>query len=336
MSASWLSKLSRPSVGSFAIMLMSLSGGNAQSLDVLEVEPAPVMSVGPKGSWDSRDALNPSVIRFNQQLYNYYSGFDGSVWRTGVAISTDGGATWTKGLKPILSPPYNPAEVPPYYPIAANGSSILFNGKVYHYYGQNGVDLRGEVKLATSDDGVNFTVEPQVFGPGPAGSFDQNGVADPCVVNVDGTLYMYYEGSDQNNVQLTGVATSTDGVNWTRSGSPILRQGSPADFDAAAQGEPAVVFDGRNWYMLYVGNLPNGTRSIGWAYSANGLTWTKRGPLPLKPSDLRPWFSRMMIDPTMLETGQNDGSYYVWFGGGSETGNQMIQGQIGRITIKFY
>ena len=36
--------------------------------------------------WDSVDVLNPSVVEFNGELYNYYSGWDGQVWRTGMVF----------------------------------------------------------------------------------------------------------------------------------------------------------------------------------------------------------------------------------------------------------
>ena len=50
-------------------------------------DPAPVLS---PGDWDSVDVLNPSVVRRDGIYYNFYSGFDGKTWHTGLATSADG------------------------------------------------------------------------------------------------------------------------------------------------------------------------------------------------------------------------------------------------------
>ena len=63
---------------------------------------APVIPQGPAGAWDSHDALNPSVVPTGGTYYNFYSGFDGKTWHTGLATSADG-VTWRKEGK-VLSP----------------------------------------------------------------------------------------------------------------------------------------------------------------------------------------------------------------------------------------
>ena len=40
--------------------------------------------------WESVDVRNPSVVRQGNRLFNFYSGYDGKTWHTGVATSTDG------------------------------------------------------------------------------------------------------------------------------------------------------------------------------------------------------------------------------------------------------
>ncbi|HUA20938.1 MAG TPA: hypothetical protein VMB25_19450, partial [Bryobacteraceae bacterium] len=77
----------------------------------------PVMSRGGAGDWDAVDVLNPSVIRQGDAYYNFYSGFDGKTWHTGLAVSPDGIA-WHKEGK-ILSPEPGTWEDGT---IAANGS----------------------------------------------------------------------------------------------------------------------------------------------------------------------------------------------------------------------
>src|SRR6202035_5317424 len=67
-----------------------------------EPRTAPVLTHGAPGDWDSHDALNPSIVRRGAVYYNFYSGFDGKNWRTGLATSADG-FEWKKE-GPLLSP----------------------------------------------------------------------------------------------------------------------------------------------------------------------------------------------------------------------------------------
>ena len=69
-----------------------------------QVRPEPVLSPGPTGTWDSVDVLNPSVVKVGETFYNFYSGFDGKTWHTGLATSADG-TSWDKqGSEPVISP----------------------------------------------------------------------------------------------------------------------------------------------------------------------------------------------------------------------------------------
>ncbi|WP_430229416.1 hypothetical protein [Paraburkholderia tropica] len=317
--------------GSPAPITQSQSAAPQPSIQIVSVEANPVMGRGATGSWEWSDVLNPSVIQFNGSLSDYYSGYDGSVWRTGLATSSDGGLTWTKHGNPVLDLGGWDTRY-----IAANGSAINFNGKVYYYY--HGIDSKGVTKigLATSTDGVNFTAMPNpVLDVDVAGSWDDTAVADPYVVQFGNTLYMYFLGMNSAEIQLMGVATSTDGVTWTKVAGPILPQGGPNDFDAHGQGEPAVVYQAPFYYMLYVGRSTTEFRDIGWAVSSDGIHWTKQSQ-GMIPANLRQaWDSEVICDPTILPTGNNDGTFYVWFGGGDKAQPaQGLDGQIGRMTIK--
>lgn len=314
---------------------VSVSATPQPSLKVMTVEANPVMRVGAPGSWDAEDVLNPSVIEWNGKLLDFYSGFDGSKWSTGLATSTDGGMTWAKSALPLIVPTVYPLSTDPYFAIAANGGAAVFNGIIYDYYSEQQPDRTGLLRLATSTDGATLTPTSTYFGFGAPGSFDDAGVADAYLTVANGTMYMYYEGlNSTTRKQTTGVATSADGKTWTRHTEAVIPQGASGDFDELAQGEPAVVYTGKFWYMLIGGTRNDITRSIGWASSTDGIHWTLQGQSILTPDQMQPWFKDSMIDPTIAPTGNNDGTYYVWFGGGSGVGNQKISGQIGRMTIK--
>jgi hypothetical protein len=108
------------------------------------VKPVLARSAG----WDGVDALNPSVIAGGDgKLLNFYSGFDGQTWHTGLATSSDG-VSWTKQGK-VLSP--DPRTWEANY-IAANGSALRVNGEYLYWY-QAGAMGHTRLGLARSTDG---------------------------------------------------------------------------------------------------------------------------------------------------------------------------------------
>lgn len=308
-------------------------------LQVVSIDPRPVLQPGPATSWDGADVLNPAVVSFKGALYNHYSGYAAGHWDTGTAISTDGGKTWKKNPSPFLVAPSVSDAVPE--PIAANSASIVFHGKLLHYYERtrSPADSRVSIWLACSSDGIRWdTSAGEVFAAsGKSGSFDEDQVADPFVVLVNGKLYLYYTGVPTGQFRvLLGVATSEDGVHWVRAGGPLIPQGQPGMFDEFIQGEPTVVYTGKFWYMLFVGDTNQGYRSIGWASSPDGIHWKQQSTTEsiVPPALRQSWFAEMMIDPDIVQDPNPDGTYTVYFGGGLRPGNQLISGQIGRMRIK--
>ena len=101
--------------------------------------------------------------------------------------------------------------------------------------------------------GPDGAAADMVFGNSPTG-FDSLHTCDPSVIEVGGTFYLYYTGTgdphgDDNAI---GLATSTDGVHWTRAdaGAPIVSaSGDVRRANAYGAGQPAVLFLD-NWYYL--------------------------------------------------------------------------------------
>jgi predicted GH43/DUF377 family glycosyl hydrolase len=320
---------------SYFVLVPSTERPSDVPLKVENVLPAPVLGRGP-GHWDAVDALNPSVIRFQGKLFNYYSGYDGTVWRTGLATSLDG-LHWEKSpANPILSPSKSDWDVSI---ISANGSAIVVNGKVFYFY--QGVDknILTQIGLATSDDGVHFTKRPApVFTVGAAHSWESAAVADPYVIQRDGYLYLYYLGQDDLGVQRLGVARSSDGIAWERSiTNPILDVGARGTFDENGLGEPAVAYSSPYFYMLYTGRSASEMRNLGYAVSTDGVHWKKISSAGLLTATQRGvWASQVVCDPTLLPRG--NGKWSVWFGGGDKAEvaqnlNGQRGGRLGRYSV---
>lgn len=289
-----------------------------------DVRAGPVLRNGAPGEWDGVDALNPSVLRTASGYLNFYSGYDGRTWHTGLAASPDGIA-WTKRGR-TFSP--DPGSWEGDY-IAANGSVIEAGGEFRHYYQGARVPRIG---LARSADGVSWTrAGDPVLAPGPRGSWDERGVADPYVVAFGGTFYMYYLGQDRARRQRLGVARSADGVHWTKLRSnPVLDLGPAGAFDETGLGEPAVWQAHGSYWMLYTARDPNEIRRLGLAWSPDGVRWERVGRGPTL-SGAEPWNSKVICDPSVIASGE---VARVWFGGGSRAEPaENLDGHIGFATL---
>jgi predicted GH43/DUF377 family glycosyl hydrolase len=280
-------------------------------------DASPVLS---PGDWDSADVLNPSVVRKDNTYYNLYSGFDGKTWHTGLAISDDG-VHWRKQGR-IVSP--GPASWEGDY-IAANGSA-LWNGSEFLYWYQAGPRETPAIGLARSSDGRQWRKQPApVLATGPRGSWDERGVADPYVVRIGDSYYMYYLGQDRARRQRLGVARSRDSVRWQKMrANPILELGVDGAFDEAGLGEPAVWQSHGQYWMLYTGRDRTENRRLGLARSMDGVTWEK---LPGSFAGSERWNNKVICDPSVLVEGD---SIRVWFGGGDVASpDENLHGQIG-------
>jgi hypothetical protein len=117
------------------------------------------------------------------------------------------------------------------YPALTNAAfcpSVIKVGSTYHLYGQPvGVY---NINHYTSTDGVNWTGGTQVFTLGTAGQWDDGFVYyfTPVYIDIGGTWYAYYtaghlSGGVATGALSTGLATSPDGLTWTRHvGNPII------------------------------------------------------------------------------------------------------------------
>jgi sucrose-6-phosphate hydrolase SacC (GH32 family) len=316
--------------GRYGDFTLPVFDGSAPAPVTLNLQPAPVMSFGASGEWDSSDVLNPSVLFHDQQFWNFYSGSgrDRNVWRTGLATSPDGIAWTRRGL--ILSP--DAAGWDRGY-IAGNGSALWRNGEFLYWYqaGNHGGVMR--IGLARSADGLHFRKEPKpVLDIGPYQSWDERAVADPYVVEAHGWLYLYYLGQDRAARQRIGVARSRDGISWEKlRANPIVGITAPGigGMDENGAGEPAVfVWKGHYW-MLLTGRDAHEHRRLAALWSNDGVHWTRQAGTF---SGDQPWDSTVVCDPTVLvdSTGVR-----LWFGGGdSASPDEGLHGQIGTGTMQ--
>jgi len=307
--------------GGYADFTLPPEPGAAEVSYAFEARPEPVLDRGAEGAWDAVDALNPSVVRHNGLYWNFYSGFDGRAWHTGAAVSHDGIA-WTRRGR-VLSP--DPHTWEGDY-IAANGSALFHGGAFLYWYQAGGRDVPS-LGLARSRDGLDWRKHgAPVLSPGPRGSWDERGVADPYVIRVEPWFYMYYLGQDRARRQRLGLARSRDGVRWEKlRANPVMELGPPGAFDEVGLGEPAAWRAHGWWWMLYTGRDRREHRRMGLARSRDGVAWERVGGTI---AGHQPWNSVVVCDAS-VEPAEN-GEVRVWFGGGSRPSpDENLQGRIG-------
>ncbi|MEI7730490.1 MAG: family 43 glycosylhydrolase [Verrucomicrobiota bacterium] len=96
------------------------------------------------------------------------------------------------------------------------------------------------------------------------------------IIRRNGQLYMFYAGSYDNTPQQIGVATSKDGVKWTRLfNEPFLRNGRPGEWNSSESGHPGIFDDGARSFLFFQGNPDKGNT---WWLSNVEVFWNAKGP----------------------------------------------------------
>jgi predicted GH43/DUF377 family glycosyl hydrolase len=149
------------------------------------------------------------------------------------------------------------------------------------YYSANGDDGSGGAGYATSPKTyppITWTKQGKVFAPNPIPSqWDSGWLRMGSIFKLDGVYYLYYSATPstaQTGTEQIGLATSNDGITFTRSGSnPIL---PPSDGETNTI-NPAVIKVGSTWYMYYANRVGSAETQYKVATSSDGVSWTKIG-----------------------------------------------------------
>jgi len=134
-------------------------------------------------------------------------------------------------------------------------------------------------------------VKNPVFGPNASywdNTTSGTGNRLGSVIYVKGAFYMYYTGGRLGSHPAIGLATSTDGIKFARTGNSGSNLGLVLQPTVDEQGleDPSVLYDNGTWYMVYAyrrkGGYDSYTRGVTLpafrvATSDDGINWTKVG-----------------------------------------------------------
>lgn len=219
--------------------------GYAESDDGFDwdVHPNPVLPLGDPTDWDYQKFTIGSVLLIDDTLRMWYMGtIDWGFAHIGYAWSLDG-ITWHKNEDPVLN--------------NSHGCSVYFDGEEYYMYFTK---LHDDIYYASSEDGVNWTVENDgdpVIERGPDGSWNDQWVIPDGLVMLNDTLRMFFTGGDgtgQARFFRTGYAWSLEYVNWNVHDNYVFDVIPNDDYESKQVGSGTILFEEdalKMWYLGY-------------------------------------------------------------------------------------
>jgi predicted GH43/DUF377 family glycosyl hydrolase len=118
-------------------------------------------------------------------------------------------------------------------------------------------------------DGGQPILEPRGSG------FEAAGVFNPAVVKHDGRYVMLYRAQDAKKTSRLGLATSSDGVHFTREPEPVLVPEAEYERDGGVE-DPRLVKIGATFYLTYTA-YDGKDAQLALATSSNLRRWHRRG-----------------------------------------------------------
>ena len=223
------------------------------------------------------------------------------------------------------------------------------DGKYMIWYWDTGVSIYtiNALRYAESTDGVNWSGDQPLtqddtyklitgagtgwnrgsYGPGDV-IYNPSGSATLDDTNIWNNKYVIYYMATNGSNEYIGLAYSVDGKHWKRYGDdPVLSPCTEADdpsvgWDYRSVGYPTVIKDADGiWHMWFCGG-PNTNHGIGYAWSNDGISWTKDANNPIfHKDDGVSWRADRTYRPMVIEDG---GIYKMWFSGKDAAGNYAI------------
>jgi predicted GH43/DUF377 family glycosyl hydrolase len=164
-----------------------------------------------------------------------------------------------------------------------------------------------------------WTIDPQpILTPGPTGSWDAGGLQWPSVVQTNEGYRMYFAALDRRGGRASiGLATSDDGLTWTKHDGPVLTAG--VDWERGQVDRPRVAATPQGLAMVYAGGL---LTDRGLAWSADGISWQRDGELPVITRDAFPISGNAWDAALVYRDGALD--YYLEIGSATGTSGTQV------------
>ena len=296
----------------------------------LQRHPANPLLRAVPGTWETQWFVVATAIPVAGRLHLYYEASDpttNAASQLGLALSDDG-IRWERHQgNPIWSK-------------QGHWEHFLRDVRVYQFEGEPGYwmvysDGDRHLDLARSTDGLHWHNDEHNPILTPSQDWEDF-VMQPSVVKQGDRWTMWYSTYGRKP-RVTGMATSTDGVHWTKhDANPVLPLGEPGAWDDYSAFQPWVFRQDGYLHMLYTGSSrENGTGyRTGYAWSRDGVHWTKSPDNPIfVPGSEGAWDAGKVSGHVLHRTGP--GTYNIYYSaartpGATYLGHGLVQGRLMR------
>lgn len=229
--------------------------------------------ITPSQTWEKQAIAMPSIIYKDGKFKMWYSGKgDNGRWQIGYAESLDG-INWNKHFS---NPVYSRIELDNK---DVHDQTVIFDENsnqfiMWYVASQNGGTSNYQIYRAVSIDGINWNNSPT----SPVyinTSWNNSYISAPFVLKETNDYKMWYISKGSGDWKL-GLASSTDGINWTDNLiNPVLI--SDKYWEGNQIGGVFVKFENDNYKLYYGTNdgLNNIKTNISYATSLDGINWNK-------------------------------------------------------------
>jgi hypothetical protein len=299
----------------------SVGGESPVSVEILG--EAPVL----EGSAVNDDWVLPGALAFDEGTYHLWGAAFAQETEEhhGYYASSPDGVTWTVDpVDPLADFDWDlsrPGPIPTSALELADGTWAMYIWGVPAPHERGAKIWRA---TAPSPEGPWVgDLEPVIEGT--AGTWDGGGLDFPSVVATDDGYLMVYTGVGITtfNEGNLGVATSPDGMTWTKEDGPAIEPGHCGEWDARSIVQPRLLTGEGSYLLLYAGQ-PEGTDppAIGASLSADGLTWNCASSLPVLVAEGIPGSEGIhtvaaadgATGPELLVESLGDGFSALWLG----------------------
>ena len=301
-----------------------------------------VLSYGDPGEWDDALVWNPCVIKDGDTLRMWYTGADEpvnaliTIGKIGYAWSLDG-MNWNKDSgNPVIQGNF-PWESGKLYSCAVIKEADTFK----MWYGAGWwrsptsyvISPAKKIGYAWSLNGKDWIKYPvPVMELGPASDWDDDLIVPYTVIKEENEYKMWYWAGRYGwpfavSLGQTGLATSTDGIQWTKyddpatvnapyaHSDPVLPIGSALlnQWDAHRAIEPVVIKIDNEYIVFYAGanfDINSGV-CRGFATSTDGIHWERsvHNPILLDDNSFAVWGEALYNGSVLFY----DNIYHHWF-----------------------
>src|SRR5690554_2456012 len=218
------------------------------------------------GPYDNTNISQPFIIRDGNLLKMWYMGDIGTAKTFILYAESFDGINWNH---PLSTPVLYPGEEGSWDSWAVHSGPVIKENGVYKMYYSGFSDLWGHwnIGLATSTDGINWIKHPE---PILVGNMEEFQLGANSIIKKNGVYYLYYTAGYFQQTWWINLATSTDGINFTRyEGNPLLT--TSYTWEGFGVYHASVIEDDGDYTMVYMGT--NAT-AFGLATSPDGKNWS--------------------------------------------------------------